>query len=181
MATPTPCVPCCTTPQVVNIPGIDGSNGATGPQGPQGPAGAPGALAINSTSGQPDPFSAAAAGFVGMSDTDPAIIITPTFSGRVLVTVSGTVGNTLSAATSTIQLRYDTGAAPAPAASPATGASAGNSKALKSPGTTSRIPFSATVLLTGLTLASAYWIDIYLTPSAGTASVQDLDVVAIEL
>ena len=34
MATPSPCVPCCSTPQVVNVPGIDGADGATGPAGP---------------------------------------------------------------------------------------------------------------------------------------------------
>jgi hypothetical protein len=125
--------------------------------------------------------SFAAAGFVGMSDTDPGIIITPTFSGRVLVTVSGTIANTASAATDTIQVRYDTGGIPSPGNNPATGASSGNPVIAKSPTTNSRIPFSITVLLTSLTLASPYWIDLYVTPSAGTWTIDSLNVVAIEM
>ncbi len=181
--TPTPCVPCCTTPQVVNIPGIDGANGVVGPQGPQGPAGAPGELAINSTFGQPDAYSAAAAGFLGMSDTDPGIIITPSFSGRVLITVSGTVGSSSSSATNSMQVRLGTGSVPIGGASPATGASLGNPIGAKPASTTSKIPFSITVLATGLTAdgLTPYWIDVYVTPSTGTFSVQDLNVVAIEL
>jgi hypothetical protein len=31
MPTPAPCVPCCTTPQLINIPGVDGADGAPGP------------------------------------------------------------------------------------------------------------------------------------------------------
>ena len=34
MPAPTPCVPCCSTPQLVNIPGLDGANGAPGAAGP---------------------------------------------------------------------------------------------------------------------------------------------------
>lgn len=31
MGSPTPCVPCCTTPQTVNVPGTPGADGAAGP------------------------------------------------------------------------------------------------------------------------------------------------------
>ena len=36
MPTPIPCQPCCTTPQVVNIPGVDGADGASGATGANG-------------------------------------------------------------------------------------------------------------------------------------------------
>lgn len=42
--TPTPCVPCCTTPQSVNIPGIQGPAGADGAPGADGPQGPPGTI-----------------------------------------------------------------------------------------------------------------------------------------
>jgi hypothetical protein len=40
---PIPCVPCCTTPQTVNIPGSPGATGPQGETGADGPAGADGA------------------------------------------------------------------------------------------------------------------------------------------
>ena len=42
MSSPNPCVPCCSTPVVTNIPG---SPGLEGPQGPQGEQGEPGEAA----------------------------------------------------------------------------------------------------------------------------------------
>ena len=37
---PSPCVPCCSSPQLVNVPGIDGADGATGAAGPSNITGA---------------------------------------------------------------------------------------------------------------------------------------------
>jgi len=35
---PSPCVPCCSSPQLVNVPGIDGADGADGATGAAGPS-----------------------------------------------------------------------------------------------------------------------------------------------
>lgn len=182
MPTPTPCVPCCPTIQTVSIPGIDGSDGAVGPEGPQGPAGADGVLAGVDIFTQPDDFNTAnAAGvFAGFADT-AATIITPAASGRVLILITAIVGNGAVGATTSVQIRYGTGAAPVGGDLLAVGTVVGAVKIFKASTAAGRQGVALSGMVTGLAVGTPYWIDISVTPSSNTAFVSGSDVVAIEL
>lgn len=110
-----------------------------------------------------------------------AAIITPRKSGRVLATISGDCRNTTNVKGVRIQPRYGTGAAPSFG-----GALVGTTKGLPTAtigaSNTNRLPFSRTVLLTGLTVGTAVWFDIsFAVNNSGTAFVENLVVVLVEL
>ena len=105
--------------------------------------------------------------------------ITPAATGRVMITVSGDDTDNGTAAIEHIQLLYGTGTAPSNGAAQS-GTAAGNSIQSK---TTAGYPtpFSITWVATGLTLSTAYWIDLSIYNSAaGSTVVQDLSVTAVE-
>lgn len=93
--------------------------------------------------------------------------ITPTRSGKVLITVSGTViaptGTTVDNGIA-YQISYGTGTAPVNAAA-LTGTQVGtvqtSTQAVASTAAADvNVPFSTSVVVTGLTLSTAYWIDL---------------------
>jgi hypothetical protein len=110
--------------------------------------------------------------------------ITPTTSGRILIMITGTlqssgtsIGNGAKA-----QLRYGTGSAPANAGA-LTGTSVGGFVASVNESTTANTqqPFACQAVVTGLTVGTAYWLDIALAAIvSGTAAAKNISLTAIE-
>ncbi len=106
--------------------------------------------------------------------------ITPATTGRVLFFISGDVQNTNSATTSTIQLYYGTGSAPANQAA-ITGSAIGAALKASEAGAAQVLPFMVQAIVTGLTLGTAYWFDVSLAASANTSTIKDVSVTAFEI
>lgn len=203
---PTPCVPCCSVPQAVDIPGLDGNPGpslvsavtATTLTGIlAGSAGLVTSLAIplivaNGGTGYAlppirnafspsDPTTTTSATLVMMGMGSTAQII-PATSGKVLVLITGMIRNSGAAGSETdAQLYYGTGSPPANGAA-FTGTSAGAKKKMICSTPAGVQGFSLSTILT-LTPATTYWLDVALAAVTGgvNAYIYDLDIVAIEL
>jgi len=107
--------------------------------------------------------------------------VTPTFSGRVLILITGMLGNGAIGDGASIQIRYGTGAAPANAAA-LTGTALGKLKNMVASTAAGKQGFALGYVVTGLTVATPYWIDVGLKAVTGnTASVYDVDIVAVEI
>lgn len=105
---------------------------------------------------------------------------TPTATTRIIIVISGNMANSSGSATSKAQIRYGTGAAPANGAA-LTGTAAGGLIIGAPIGATAQ-GFSLNAIVTGLTLNTAYWVDISLAAnSSGTASVSNLSVSIMEV
>lgn len=151
--------------------GGTGAAGATGPTGPTGPAGS-----FASTQSTPTNKAAIASGqMVGLAGA-----ITPAVTGKVLVTIDGTVAGSVLGATVQGTMLYGTGTAPANGAGitgTATGQSVNNNAlVLNAP-----VTFSLTRRITGLTLTVPIWIDIYGATNGGsTYTLADITITAVE-
>ncbi len=107
--------------------------------------------------------------------------ITPATTGRVLLTATGTIGNSSNSAQGVTQLRYGTGSAPANQAAltgTAVGIPIGSNLATGG----EFVPFACEAIATGLALGTAYWIDLGLVAGSGvgTATVKSLTIRAVE-
>ncbi len=108
---------------------------------------------------------------------------TPTFSGNVLIVVSGNMTNSGATAGqgAKAQIRLGTGTAPANG-----DALTGTAYGTMQTGTLMRatadlIPFSIQAIVTGLVVATAYWIDLQVAAlTSGTGQVKNLSVSAAE-
>jgi hypothetical protein len=98
--------------------------------------------------------------------------ITPVRSGKVVLTIVGSMASSVAAAAAQVVLFYGTGTAPANAAAP-TGTSVGGQITGNSATTNYNLPFTASGLVTGLVLGTQIWFDLRLNSSSGssTASV----------
>lgn len=108
--------------------------------------------------------------------------ITPTASGKVLVTVvgEGTVTTTAVAVT-TVGPRYGTGTAPTNGAAVSGTAFGAKADFTFTPvGVGLKTPFAFTEILS-LTAGTAYWFDIALSSAANPAQVTNLSITAVEL
>lgn len=105
--------------------------------------------------------------------------VTPTLTGRVLITISGDITNGTGSDGGTVTIRYGTGSAPSNGAA-LTGTTAGASpRALAG---TVVAPFSVQAIVTSLTLSTAYWIDLSLAALVGgTATIANVSMSAVEL
>lgn len=129
------------------------------------------------------PASTAAFKMQGLAGT-----ITPTKSGNVQVTISGNfISSTVTAGDGIIiQGSHGTGAAPANAGNLA-GTQDGAVQKYANPATVTAadvlVPFSLTFLLTGLTLNTAYWLDLAAKSIATVSSggVANVNIVAVEI
>lgn len=111
--------------------------------------------------------------------------ITPQFTGRVVVTVCGTLTNSTGTAGNgaKAQIRYGTGAAPANGAA-LTGTAVGSTQSaiLERATANDPYPFSLLTLVTGLSIGTPVWIDISLAAiAAGTGVASGLNVMAFEI
>lgn len=105
--------------------------------------------------------------------------ITPTVSGYLTVTITGTATSTVAADGCQTQIRYGTGAAPANGAA-AAGTTMGNSSYL--PVIPSTATFANIGSVGGLSVGTAYWIDLgQLAVTGGTCSLLSVTVVASEM
>lgn len=114
--------------------------------------------------------------------------ITPTATGKVMFMISGDMTNPTDDSACNVQMRTGTGTAPANGAA-LTGTTRGglikyeiNNTSLG--GTAeARVPFTCSMLVTGLTLNTAVWIDLALqrTNNSGTCLVRDISISAYEL
>ena len=114
--------------------------------------------------------------------------ITPKRSGKIMVTISGNIicSTTTAGDGIDVQISHGTGTAPANAAALA-GTQDGNIQGYRNPSTVTAadvlVPFSTTAVIIGLTLDTAYWLDLA-AKSIGTASacgLANLSVSAVEV
>ena len=115
--------------------------------------------------------------------------ITPTVSGNVLVAISGTIvspAGTTAGLGIEYQISYGTGGAPSNAGTLA-GSQIGKPQSYTNQTTVTavdvNVPFCLVALITGLTLGTAYWIDLA-AESLGTASdmgLVNINIIAVEV
>lgn len=107
--------------------------------------------------------------------------ITPATSGRIMITISGDMDNSTSNDGVQVQIRYGTGGAPSSGGN-LTGTTVGGAVNMVSNSSSNRIPFTCNAVVTGLTVGTAYWIDLGLAAiTGGTARIRDISISVIEL
>jgi hypothetical protein len=109
--------------------------------------------------------------------------ITPTFTGRVLILVAGDWVNNTASDGANVQITYGTGGAPVNGAAQ-TGTLAGALLNLANNANTAnlRVPFVVAAIVTGLTLATAYWLDLaFDAVTGGSVSLSAISFNALEL
>lgn len=105
--------------------------------------------------------------------------ITPAVSGKVLLTLRGDITNS-AAGTSDIFIQFGTGSAPSNAAAQ-TGTQSGSAQVYVTTAGNQRVPFSTTTLLSGLTLGTAYWLDLALLTGGGnTVTIKNVNIIVAE-
>jgi hypothetical protein len=111
-----------------------------------------------------------------------AYAITPVRTGKVFVSISGSVQNTVAGGQCLAQIRYGTGTAPINGAA-LTGTAIGAYANGHSGGIAYRLPFNLTAVITGLTPGTPIWFDLSQSAVAasGTASVINVAGTAYEL
>lgn len=122
------------------------------------------------------------AGAAVMMGIGATCAITPRVSGEILISLSGDQGNSSAGiGPNVVQLRYGTGTAPVNGAA-VTGTAAGSAISLTLTNSASgdRHPFSCCAHVTGLTVGTAYWIDISLSSTIGTSTAQNLSMIVRE-
>ena len=130
------------------------------------------------TPGNPAGTSSLSGVHMGLGST---ITFTPVKSGKVMLMITGSIANNTASDGAKVQARFGTGAAPANGAAP-TGTASGNQPTLTVADAAGKIPFCVCVILSGLTLGTAYWFDLLLTAiTAGTATITDLTADVVEL
>ncbi len=150
------------------------SNGASADPTFQNAVG-PSFASTASSTASPTGTSSATSVMMGLAGT-----ITPTSSGRITVTMSGYVANNTIGDGGVLQMAYGTGSAPINGAA-ATGTTLGSVVAFTVAAAGQALPFSRTFSVTGLSVSTAYWLDLQLRAIiGGTASVNQVDIAADE-
>lgn len=109
------------------------------------------------------------------------VAITPQVTGNIHVTVCGSIANNTTGDGETVRIRMGTGTAPTNGAA-LTGTAYGSLQADTAVTSSLKHPFSVTALVTGLTVGTAYWIDIEVAAvTGGTATATSVAVSAFEL
>jgi len=104
-----------------------------------------------------------------------AVTITPAKSTRIWIIIQGSVTNTL-AANVTLNVRYGTGAAPTNGAA-ATGTTVGTARVYTGSSATGKVPFMFSYPVTGLSISTAYWVDLEYTAGTAAALLTTVDVI----
>jgi hypothetical protein len=104
--------------------------------------------------------------------------ITPTLTGRVLVTVAGSVQGTV-VSSPALRLYYGTGTAPAAGAAIA-GTNIGGTRTGTISGASYQVPFSFTAVVGSLVVGTAVWFDLSLSTNGGSAQINLVDFSAVE-
>jgi hypothetical protein len=108
---------------------------------------------------------------MGMGST---CTITPVYSTRIKISVTGQIASSSAGQFASASLRYGTGTAPANAAALA-GTNVSN-VAATSTGAGQALPFALNGIVTGLTPGTAYWIDLGVVSSVGTSGASAASV-----
>lgn len=122
---------------------------------------------------------AGAAVMMGIGST---CAITPLASGQLHISLAGDMGNSSAGlGPNVVQLRYGTGTAPTNGAA-VTGTAVGSAITLIATNSASgdRWGFACNGQVSGLTVGTAYWIDISLSSTVGTSTVQNLSMLVRE-
>jgi hypothetical protein len=177
--------PTLTTPNIgtpsagvgTNITGLNASNVSTGTLNSA-------RLAWNGAtlSATPADPAGSGSGSLLMMGIGGTCTITPAFSTRVFVSVTGRMANSAAAGTAAAALRRGTGGAPANGAA-VTGTQIGSaSVAFTNSAAAQLAPFELSGVVTGLTVGVAIWIDIAAaTGGSGTTTLTNLSCSAFEI
>lgn len=106
---------------------------------------------------------------------------TPTFSQRAYVHLEGYLNPVTSGALGTIQLRFGTGTAPSNGDTTHPGTAIGKPCKGAIASANPFFPFSVSWIVTGLTLATAIWVDAEVTSASGTVNIASLNFIAFEI
>lgn len=107
--------------------------------------------------------------------------ITPTTTGTIVIMICGDASNTTILDGCSMQIRYGTSTAPTNGAA-LTGTAVGGKVKSNTAVAAEFLPFSVHAIVTGLTLSTAYWIDLGVAAiTGGTASVGDISISVYEL
>ncbi len=108
--------------------------------------------------------------------------ITPTVSGKIMLVISGDIFNASAVADGAkVQASYGTGTAPSNGAT-ITGTQCGARPQYVASTTAGKSPFSVNCVVTGLSLSTAYWLDLTLAAiTGGTATINDVSISAYEI
>ena len=113
-----------------------------------------------------------------------SITITPSYSGKVMIIISGDIKNATNADGGKVQIRYGTGSPPANQAA-VTGTTAGGFVNFNNanPGTANiQAPWTLNAIVSGLTVGTAYWVDVDLAAiTGGTISIKNVSISIVEL
>lgn len=130
---------------------------------------------LQTSPGSPAGTSSATGVMMGLGTTCK---LTPVYSTRIRVEFMGSVENNTSGNTSSINIRYGTGTAPANGVA-LTGTALLNTVVAGGTGP-QEYPFSIGGIITGLTPGTAYWLDMSLVASSNTSTVLNLSCNAME-
>lgn len=108
--------------------------------------------------------------------------ITPKATGVILIVINGDGRNATAADGYKVQISYGTGSAPTNGAA-LTGTQVGGAVTCsRAQAAAGQVPFSTNAIVTGLTVGTAYWIDLaFATVVGGTATIADISLSVIEL
>jgi hypothetical protein len=107
--------------------------------------------------------------------------ITPSATGKILVTINGSMYNTNASGGATCAIRYGTGTVPSNGAA-LTGTQIGASAIRGAIAVNERMPFSVSAVITGLAVGTQVWLDVIQAAlSAGTAVLVSVSIAAVEL
>jgi len=110
--------------------------------------------------------------------------ITPAYSGKIMIIISGDIKNSTNGDGGKIQIRYGTGTAPANQGT-VTGTAAGGFVNFNNanPSTANiQAPWSLNAIVSGLTVGTAYWVDVDLAAiTGGTVSIKNVSISIVEL
>ena len=109
--------------------------------------------------------------------------ITPQVTGRVLVTINGQLATNTATDGAKVEIRMGTGGAPSNGTAMAgQGTVYGSQQSYTGVTGALSVPFSSTIIVTGLTVGTAYWIDTDLAAvTGGTATITSVSISAEEM
>jgi hypothetical protein len=107
--------------------------------------------------------------------------ITPSATGKILVTINGSMYNQTATGSTVSAIRYGTGTVPSNGAA-LTGTQIGGSVKRGAIAAFERMPFSVSAVITGLSLGTQVWLDLnQAAATAGTANLELVSIAAVEL
>lgn len=132
-------------------------------------------VTLNAAPSNPTETSSGTSVMMGMGGT---CALTPAYNTRVRLQWCG-VYSSNGTNNSVLRFYYGTGTAPTNG-SAASGTQVGTTLTVSCPATSQTIPFTMSVIITGLTPSTAYWFDIGLAAVSGTSTISSINFEAME-